>query len=53
MRKQDLGGDIISIASKNGLVAGPNNVGLRNCQSFSTAYGKITWLRNWVEIRSG
>jgi rhamnulose-1-phosphate aldolase/alcohol dehydrogenase len=26
MRKQDLGGDIISIASKNGLVAGPNNV---------------------------
>lgn len=27
LRKQDLGGDIISIASKNGLVAGPNNVG--------------------------
>tara|TARA_R110002012_G_scaffold295491_1_gene492066 strand:+ start:21397 stop:23496 length:2100 start_codon:yes stop_codon:yes gene_type:complete len=27
MNKQDLGGDIISIASKNGLVAGPNNVG--------------------------
>jgi rhamnulose-1-phosphate aldolase/alcohol dehydrogenase len=27
MRKQDLGGDFISIASKNGLVAGPNNVG--------------------------
>ncbi|MGS2762597.1 bifunctional aldolase/short-chain dehydrogenase [Sinomicrobium sp. M5D2P9] len=27
MKKQDLGGDIISIASKNGLVAGPNNVG--------------------------
>lgn len=27
MRKQRLGGDIISIASKNGLVAGPNNVG--------------------------
>ncbi len=27
MRKQGLGGDIISIASKNGLVAGPNNVG--------------------------
>lgn len=27
MRKQALGGDIISIASKNGLVAGPNNVG--------------------------
>ncbi len=26
MRKQDLGGDFISIASKNGLVAGPNNV---------------------------
>jgi len=26
MRNQDLGGDIISIASKNGLVAGPNNV---------------------------
>jgi len=26
MRKQGLGGDIISIASKNGLVAGPNNV---------------------------
>jgi rhamnulose-1-phosphate aldolase/alcohol dehydrogenase len=25
-RDQDLGGDIISIASKNGLVAGPNNV---------------------------
>jgi NAD(P)-dependent dehydrogenase (short-subunit alcohol dehydrogenase family) len=27
MRKQQLGGDIISIASKNGLVSGPNNVG--------------------------
>tara|TARA_R110002049_G_scaffold211595_4_gene382560 strand:+ start:6690 stop:8795 length:2106 start_codon:yes stop_codon:yes gene_type:complete len=26
MRKQGLGGDFISIASKNGLVAGPNNV---------------------------
>jgi rhamnulose-1-phosphate aldolase/alcohol dehydrogenase len=26
MRKQSLGGDFISIASKNGLVAGPNNV---------------------------
>jgi rhamnulose-1-phosphate aldolase/alcohol dehydrogenase len=25
MRKQNLGGDIISIASKNGLVSGPNN----------------------------
>lgn len=27
MNKQGLGGDIISIASKNGLVSGPNNVG--------------------------
>ena len=27
MRQQGLGGDIVSIASKNGLVAGPNNVG--------------------------
>ena len=27
MRKQSLGGDFISIASKNGLVSGPNNVG--------------------------
>ncbi len=27
MRKQNLGGDIINIASKNGLFAGPNNVG--------------------------
>jgi rhamnulose-1-phosphate aldolase/alcohol dehydrogenase len=27
MRKQRLGGDIVCIASKNGLVAGPNNVG--------------------------
>jgi rhamnulose-1-phosphate aldolase/alcohol dehydrogenase len=27
MRMQGLGGDIINIASKNGLVAGPNNVG--------------------------
>lgn len=27
MRKQGLGGDVVSIASKNGLVAGPNNVG--------------------------
>ncbi len=26
MRQQNLGGDIISIASKNGLVSGPNNV---------------------------
>lgn len=26
-RKQGLGGDLVSIASKNGLVAGPNNVG--------------------------
>ncbi len=27
MRKQGFGGDIINIASKNGLVAGPNNIG--------------------------
>ena len=27
MRKQEMGGDIINIASKNGLVSGPNNVG--------------------------
>lgn len=27
LRKQDLGGDIVHIASKNGLVAGKNNVG--------------------------
>ncbi|MCB0629350.1 MAG: bifunctional aldolase/short-chain dehydrogenase [Saprospiraceae bacterium] len=27
MRKQGLSGDIVNIASKNGLVAGPNNVG--------------------------
>ncbi len=27
MRTQGLGGDIVSIASKNGLVSGPNNVG--------------------------
>lgn len=27
MRKQGLGGDIVNIASKNGLVAGPKNVG--------------------------
>lgn len=27
MRRQNLGGDFISIASKNGLVSGPNNVG--------------------------
>lgn len=27
MRKQNFGGDIVSIASKNGVVAGPNNVG--------------------------
>ncbi|UOB17783.1 bifunctional aldolase/short-chain dehydrogenase [Abyssalbus ytuae] len=27
MRKQQLGGNIVSIASKNGLVSGPNNVG--------------------------
>jgi rhamnulose-1-phosphate aldolase/alcohol dehydrogenase len=27
MRKQGIGGDIISIGSKNGLVSGPNNVG--------------------------
>ncbi|GAA0873339.1 bifunctional rhamnulose-1-phosphate aldolase/short-chain dehydrogenase [Gangjinia marincola] len=27
LKKQDLGGDLIHIASKNGLVSGPNNVG--------------------------
>ncbi|MDT0677552.1 bifunctional aldolase/short-chain dehydrogenase [Autumnicola musiva] len=27
MKKQNLGGDIVNIASKNGLVSGPNNVG--------------------------
>jgi len=27
MRKQSLGGDVINIASKNGLVSGPNNAG--------------------------
>lgn len=27
LRKQNIGGDIINIASKNGLVSGPNNIG--------------------------
>ena len=27
MRKQDIGGDIINIVSKNAVVAGPNNAG--------------------------
>lgn len=27
MRKQDIGGDVVNIASKNGLVSGPNNAG--------------------------
>jgi hypothetical protein len=26
-RKQDLGGDIVNIVSKNSIVAGPNNAG--------------------------
>ena len=36
MRKQGLGGDIVNIASKNGLVSGPNNVGYGTAKAAQT-----------------
>jgi NAD(P)-dependent dehydrogenase (short-subunit alcohol dehydrogenase family) len=32
MRKQDLGGDIVNVVSKNAIVAGPNNAGYWKCE---------------------
>jgi NAD(P)-dependent dehydrogenase (short-subunit alcohol dehydrogenase family) len=41
MRKQDLGGDIINIASKNALVSGPNNAGYGSAKAAQTHLSRL------------
>ncbi len=40
-RDQDMGGDIISIASKNGIVAGPNNVAYGTAKAAQQHMGRL------------
>jgi len=42
LRKQGLGGDFIHIASKNGLVAGPNNVGYGTAKAAQQHMTRLT-----------
>jgi rhamnulose-1-phosphate aldolase/alcohol dehydrogenase len=41
MRKQDFGGDIINIVSKNSVVAGPNNVGYGSAKAAQSHLSKL------------
>ena len=41
MRKQDMGGDIINIASKNALVSGPNNAGYGSAKAAQTHLSRL------------
>ena len=41
LRKQDLGGDIINIASKNALVSGPNNAGYGSAKAAQTHLSRL------------
>ena len=41
MRKQDIGGDIINIVSKNSVVAGPNNAGYGSAKAAQAHLNKI------------
>ncbi len=41
MRKQGFGGDIVNIASKNGLVAGPNNAGYGTAKAAQQHLGRL------------
>ena len=42
MRKQDLGGDIINIVSKNALVSGPNNTGYGSAKAAQLHLSRLT-----------
>jgi NAD(P)-dependent dehydrogenase (short-subunit alcohol dehydrogenase family) len=41
MRKQDLGGDVINIISKNALVSGPNNAGYGSAKAAQLHLGRL------------
>ncbi|HEX2629474.1 MAG TPA: bifunctional rhamnulose-1-phosphate aldolase/short-chain dehydrogenase, partial [Chitinophagaceae bacterium] len=41
LRKQDMGGDIINIASKNALVSGPNNAGYGSAKAAQTHLSRL------------
>ena len=41
MRKQNMGGNIVNIASKNGLVSGPNNVGYGTAKAAQQHMGRL------------
>jgi rhamnulose-1-phosphate aldolase/alcohol dehydrogenase len=41
MRKQDMGGDIINIVSKNALVSGPNNAGYGSAKAAQLHLGRL------------
>jgi len=41
MRKQDIGGDIINIVSKNALVSGPNNAGYGSAKAAQTHLSRL------------
>ena len=42
MRKQDLGGDVINIVSKNALVSGPNNTGYGSAKAAQLHLSRLT-----------
>lgn len=42
MRKQNMGGDIINIVSKNALVSGPNNVGYGSAKAAQLHLGRLS-----------
>jgi len=41
MRKQDLGGDIVNVVSKNSIVAGPNNAGYGSAKAAQAHLGRL------------
>ncbi len=42
MRRQDLGGDVLNIVSKNALVSGPNNAGYGSAKAAQLHLGRLT-----------
>jgi NAD(P)-dependent dehydrogenase (short-subunit alcohol dehydrogenase family) len=49
MRKQNIGGDIINIVSKNSVVAGPNNAGYGSAKAAQAHLSRLL-AQNWAPI---
>ena len=50
MRKQGLGGDFVPIASKNGLVAGPNNIAYGTAKAVHQIYPYIQQKKDKIRV---